>query len=267
VQPFERLRRLARDSSPGNDDGDQWFVSEAADCLAGFADDPAGLVVACRRLLVHHPAAGVLWWLCARVLTAPNPADAAWEACRLFDADPTARRLGERLPFPHDEPVAVLGWPTLAGVALGDRPDLDVVVVPRRVGDNRLRGRLAHAGATPRIVREPELAAARPSHLLIETSATSPSEAVLPAGAGDLVRELMAAGATTVLVAGVGRVLPERLLRALRHSLDTDDPDSGWEVVPVELFQRVAVPDGLRDPSVLARQVDCPVAPELLRIA
>ncbi|HKA94359.1 MAG TPA: hypothetical protein VKE97_11180, partial [Acidimicrobiia bacterium] len=66
MQPFERLRYLARWS----DEDDTALVSEAADCLAGFADDPAGLVVACRRLLSHHPAAGALWWLCARVLAA-----------------------------------------------------------------------------------------------------------------------------------------------------------------------------------------------------
>lgn len=267
MQPFERLRRLARDSGPDNDDGDQWFVSEAADCLAGFAHDPAGLVVACRRLLVHHPAAGVLWWLCSRVLSAPNPSEAAWDACHLIEEDPTARRLGERLPFPHDEPVAVLGWPTLAGAALADRPDLDVVAVPRRVGGGRLRSHLTIAGSDARILPRAEVAAARPSHLLIEASAASPTETVVAAGADELLHQLAANGTVAILVAGVGRVIPERLLSALRRSLDTEDPDRAWDVVPVQRFDRVAGPDGLRDSSALARQVDCPVAPELLRIA
>src|SRR5262249_20502810 len=95
VQPFERLRYLARWS----DEDDSALVSEAADCLAGFADDPAGLVVACRRLLSHHPASGALWWLCARVLAAPDPADAAWEAWQLVNDDRTAHRLAGLPPL------------------------------------------------------------------------------------------------------------------------------------------------------------------------
>ncbi len=110
MQPFERLRYLARWS----DEDDSALVSEAADCLAGFADDPAGLVVACRRLVSHHPASGALWWLCARVLTASEPAEAAWEAWQLVNEDDTTDRLARLLPFPHDEPIAVLGWPELA---------------------------------------------------------------------------------------------------------------------------------------------------------
>jgi hypothetical protein len=167
VQPFERLRRLARDPGPAGDEADQWFVAEAADCLAGFADDPAGLVVACRRLLAHHPTAGVLWWLCSRVLTAPDAADAAWEAARRLDEDRTAERLRDWLPFPHDETIAVLEWPPVTGAALGERTDLDLAVAPRRSGGGRLGSRLRIAGANARLVPEPELMALAPSHLLV----------------------------------------------------------------------------------------------------
>jgi hypothetical protein len=150
VQPFERLRYLARWS----DEDDRGLVSEAADCLAGFADDPAGLVVACRRLVSHHPVSGALWWLCARVLTAPDPADAAWEAWQLVNEDGTADRLSRLLPFPHDEPIAVLGWPDRAGAALAERPDLDVIAIRRRAGDDHRRARLARREASVRIVSE-----------------------------------------------------------------------------------------------------------------
>src|SRR2546423_15670023 len=102
VQPFECLRYLAR----GSDEDDGALVSEAADCLAGFADDPAGLVVACRRLVSHHPASGALWWLCARVLTASEPAEAAWEAWQLINDDGTTDRPAPPPPFPHHPPTA-----------------------------------------------------------------------------------------------------------------------------------------------------------------
>jgi hypothetical protein len=263
VQPFERLRYLARWS--GEDDGA--LVSEAADCLAGFADDPAGLVVACRRLLSYHPSSGALWWLCARVLTAPDPADAAWQAWNLVNEDRTAERLSGLLPFPHDEPIAVLGWPDLAGAALTERPDLDVRVVRRRSGDDHLRVRLARREPTVRVVSEVEIAALGPSHLLVEATAASPTCAVVPDGAPDLLAELASSGTTGWLVAGVGRVLPERLFVSLRHELERDDPGrAACALVDMARFARVAGPTGLDAPDALSRRVDAPVAPELLRL-
>ena len=264
VQPFERLRYLARWS----DEDDGALVSEAADCLAGFADDPAGLVVACRRLLSHHPASGALWWLCSRVLTAPEPAEAAWEAWTLINEDRTATRLSGLLPFPHDDPIAVLGWPDLAGAALAERPDLDVIAVRRRSGDDQLRARLARREHPVRVVNEVELAALEPSYLLVEATAASPTCAVVPDGAADLLGDLAGGGTTGWLVAGVGRLLPERLFASLQRELERDDPDH----VPVALvdagrFARVAGPRGLDAPGELSRRVDAPVAPELLRLS
>ncbi|HEY4398754.1 MAG TPA: hypothetical protein VGO28_13885 [Acidimicrobiia bacterium] len=264
MQPFERLRYLARWS----DEDDSALVSEAADCLAGFADDPAGLVVACRRLVSHHPASGALWWLCARVLTASEPADAAWEAWQLVNEDGTIDRLSRLLPFPHDEPVAVLGWPELAGAALSERPDLDVIAVRRRSGDDHRRARLARREAPVRIVSEVEAAALEPSHVLVEAFAASPRSAVVPEGAAELLATLTATGAVAWLVAGVGRVLPQRLFTALQVELERDHSEhTPVELVEVTRFARVAGPRGLEAPDGLLRRVDCPVAPELLRLA
>jgi hypothetical protein len=262
VQPFERLRYLARWS----DDDDGALVSEAADCLAGFADDPAGLVVACRRLVSHHPASGVLWWLCSRVLSAPDPADAAWQAWQIVNEDRTAARLSGVLPFPHDDPVAVLGWPDLAGTALAERPDLDVIAIRRRSGDDHRRARRARREAPIRIVGDVEAAALEPSHLLVEATAASPTCAVVPEGAGDLLGELAAGGTTAWLVTGAGRLLPERLFASLRHELEGRQSDTPVELVDMARFARIAGPTGLSAPDALARRVDAPVAPELLRL-
>ena len=262
MQPFERLRYLARWS----DEDDSALVSEAADCLAGFADDPAGLVVACRRLLSHHPAAGALWWLCARVLAAPDPADAAWEAWQLVNEDRTSHRLAGLLPFPHDEPIAVLGWPDLAGGALAERPDLDVVSIRRR-GDDHRRARLARREASIRIVGDVEAAALEPSHLLVEAMAAGPRCAVVAGDAADLLDTLAGTGTVAWLVAGVGRVLPERLFAALQAEVERDgDEHTAVDLVDGTRFARVAGPTGLHAPDALPRRVDCPVAPELLRL-
>jgi hypothetical protein len=258
VQPFERLRHLARWSGDGVE-----LVSEAADCLAGFGDDPAGLVVACRRLLAHHPTAGPLWWLCARVLTAPDAAAAAWEAWQRINDDATYERVAELLPFPHDDVVAVLGGPELAGAVAATRPDLDVVAVRRRSGDEHLRARLARADASARTIDEIELVALEPSHVLVESPAADPERAAVPAGTGDLLDTL--GGATPWMVAGVGHVLPARLFAALAPRIEGDDA-TALEIVAADRFARIAGPTGLDRPDTLARRVDCPVAPELLRL-
>ena len=271
MQPFERLRYLARWS----DEYDSALVSESADCLAGFADDPAGLVVACRRLVSHHPVSGALWWLCARVLTASDPAEAAWEAWQLVNEDGTTDRLSRLLPFPHDEPIAVLGWPDLAGAALAERPDLDVIAIRRRSGDDHRRARLARRDAAIRIVSEVDAAALEPSHLLVEALAASPTSAVVPDGTAvvpdgtvDLLDTLAATGTVGWLVAGVGRVLPARLFAAMRAELEREQAEhTPVELVDVTRFGRIAGPTGLANLDALRRRVDCPVAPELLRLS
>jgi hypothetical protein len=104
--PAERLRSITRRSI-----AEHALAAEAASALAGFASEPASLVVACRRVLAHHPANGSLWWVCARILAAPDPASAAREAARLLDGDRTASRLAAALPLlDAGEVVAVHGW-------------------------------------------------------------------------------------------------------------------------------------------------------------
>jgi hypothetical protein len=250
VLPFERLRALARYS--GDDIG---LVVEAADCLADFAVDPTQLVTVCRRLLAHHPSSGALWWLCTQVLTATDPSSAARDAVRSLEHDRTATRLSSLLPFPHDEPIAVLGWPDVTGEALAERPDLDIVVVrtgyrPARAAERRVR-----------VVDEVEAMAASPSHLLVEVPAAGPTTAVVPRGVAALHQSLDAVALW--LVIPVGRLLPARLFDVLAHQSDQDDD---VETIDVALAAQTAGPWGLDVPARLGAHVNCPVAPELLRL-
>jgi hypothetical protein len=260
VQPFERLRYLARWS---DDDGPE-LLSEAADCLAAFGGDPAGLVVACRRLLAHHSSTATLWWLCSQVLAAPAARDAAWAAWQAYTDDETPGRLAAALPFPHDEPVAVLGWPDVVSTGLAERPDLDLVVVRSRSGAEKLSRRLRTAEQPVRVVSESELLALEPSHLLVEASATGGGSALVPFGAGDLAAAARSHGAKVWLVAGLGRALPERLFQSLLAAVG-DDPDR--EIVAADRVDRVVGPTGAEPPAMLTRRMDCTVAPELLRLA
>jgi hypothetical protein len=250
VLPFERLRALARYA--GDDRG---LVLEATDCLADFADDPTQLVTVCRRLLAHHPSNGALWWVCAHVLAGTDPAGGARDAARRLERDRTQNRLASLLPFPHDDAIAVLGWPDTVGAALTERPDLDAVVVRPR------RGRLRPAERRVRVVDEVEVVAASPTHLLVEVLACDPGTAVVPAGTDDLVRSLP--DAALWLVAPTGRLLPARLFEVLAGQLG-DDEDT--ETVALSAAAQVAGPWGLEEPNRLDRRIDCPVAPELLRL-
>src|SRR5438128_1281530 len=127
VTPAERLRAVTRRGV----DEDRLAI-EAAEALAGFAAEPASLVVACRRVLAHHRAHGPLWWVCARILAAPDAGMGAHEASRLLETDRTADRLGATLPLLDEgQVVAVIGWPEAVDLALIER--LDVAAVALRV--------------------------------------------------------------------------------------------------------------------------------------
>jgi hypothetical protein len=255
VLPFERLRYLARYVGD-----DRTLVEEAADCLADFGDDTPQLVTACRRLLAHHPACGSLWWLCARVVGAANPATAASEAMRVVERDRTAGRLASVLPFPHDEPIAVLGWPETAGAALEERPDLDVVVVRPARSDVGMRSRLSRADRQVRMADETEVMALGCTHLIVEALVASPTTALVPEGTANLRWAL--SDAETWLVVPIDRLLPDRMFAVVQENVGED----AGELLTVGEVDKIAGPGGLDPPARFATRVDCPVAPELLRL-
>ena len=253
--PFERLRALARSGSD-----DTGLVVEAAECLTDFSHDTTQLLTVCRRLLAYHPACGPLWWLCARIVAAADPADAARDARRRLESDRTAARLTSALPFPHDEPVAVVGWPEIAGDALTDRPDLDVIAV--RLAGSSVAARVRRVEHGVRVVDETEITALGPTHLLVEVAASSPTTALVPEGVANLLWGL---GSIEVwLVAGVGRVLPPRLFEVL--AAEVQRQELAFETMETQRATRVAGPDAVDAPDRLVTRIDCPVAPELLRL-
>lgn len=267
VHPAERLRAVVRWSGD-----DTELAVEAAAALAAFAEqeDPAGLVVACRRLLAYHPGNGPLWWTCARVLAAPDAVVAARESASLLDADRTGERLGATLPLVDaDRVVAVAGRSPAMDEALRARADLAVVSV--RAGDDDAASRAAAHGApvgddfAHAVVEPHDLSGMPVALLLVGTTALGGGHALVARGVGDA---LDAAGnrPEVWLVGGVGVALPARLIEALR-SASAADPGTGRpiETVSLDRFDRVAGPRGLDTPTEAAARADCPVPPELLR--
>jgi hypothetical protein len=266
MHPIERLRYVARSS--GAPQG--VLVRETAAALGSLGFDAAGLVTACRRVLDRHPSSGPLWWLSARVLTAVDDADdEGWRCAAELAADTTALELAHALP--EDATVCVLGWPELAGEALGRRADVEVLVVDvlDEAGGLVHELRQCDVDAVDVPVSGLGAAVAGADLLLLEASATGRDEFVGVAGSRAAAAVARHAGVPVWLVVGVGRRLPPALFGALRDRLATSEGDEPWErddeIVPVDLVDRVCGVSGPVEPVVGLATADCPVAAELLR--
>ena len=262
VHPIERLRYVAR-AGPADA---RVLVRETASALSGLGSDPAGLVTACRRILERQPAAGALWWLAARVLTAGDPLGEAWRAAEEIDDDPTPRHLADALP--DGATVTIVGWPEQVAEALPRRGDVEVLVIDA-LGEGaglvrRLESSDVDAVDVPEAGAGP--AAAASDVVVIEAVARGGGMLVATVGSYAAAAVGRHAGAEVWAVAGRGRVLPERLWRALAARLDRDEPwESDVEIVPLDLVNVVVGPSGPVTPDDIATRADCPVAPELLK--
>ncbi|HEX6419840.1 MAG TPA: hypothetical protein VFZ77_15170 [Acidimicrobiales bacterium] len=236
MHPIERLRAVAR----AREVDQALLAREAAAVLGSFAGDLPGLVTSCRRLIDRHPAAGALWWACARLLAAGDVRAEARAIERDLRDEPAATALS--LDLPDGAVVAVLPDPA-GGSDLRDdlgawRDDLVVAHGPAAL----------HA-------RRPE-----PRVLLVEAGAAGPGGFLAAEGTAEEMAAARDAGVGVWLVVDVGRRLPGALFEALVARARLPVPASGagvppFEVVPAATAQRLVEP----------RRVDCPVAPELLR--
>ncbi len=250
--PFEALRSLARRRGD-----DATLAADAARALGVLADDPAGLVVACRRVLAHHRSNGSLWWLCAHLLSTADAPVAARKCARELDADQTASRLRDALGLQDEgERLGVVGWPAPVAAALDERFDLDVVAVVDP--DDRSAMRRAEDRATVADAWEfPDLGVRT---LLVVPHAASPTRMVV---ASDVVEVLAEApNAVVWVVIPTGRLLPERLLDAVRDATRGDDTLAMIDYQRVGCVIDWAAVDAVAD---LATRLDCPIPAELLR--
>ena len=255
MQPFERLRAAVRWSSGL----DEWsLLAEAIQCLAGFDHDPAGLVMACRRLLVHHPRSARLWWVCARVATAIDPAEAAWDAWDRLELDATPSRLAEAVGSP-DGSVLTLGWDDTVEAFARSAPLVDLVAL--RTGDDAgLSLALRHSERGARVVDVIGASVLEASTVLVPIEAAGAGRVFVTPDVGRTLADLESS-APRVLLAPLGTVLPEDLVGAY---LRTND-DAVVEVAFDE-FSGAVGPTGMQDARTFPRRRDAPPAPELLRL-
>lgn len=257
---MERLRHLARAGALEHG----VLVQEGAQALAALHHDPAGLLLASRRLLERHPGSGPLWWLCARMLTSDSPAGEGWACAREVDTDATAGHLAQQLPL--DATVVVLGWPEVAAPALAQRGDVRVLVVDARAEGFELVAALRRVDVDAVDVPEAGVAAAVGAADLVVLEAGAAGPEGLLAVAGSLAAAAVAAqvGVPVWAVAGVGRLLPAALWSELVARQRRPEPwSAGQEIVPFNLTEAVVRPEGLV-PLPDPLRPDCLPAPELL---
>ena len=265
VHPIERLRYVARSQGAPA----ELLVEESAMALGPRRAAPDAMVAACRRITDRQLTCGPLWWLCARILCAPEPMREAHLAVEELRADPTARLLAGALP--DGATVVVVGDPDQAYGALSRRGDVRslVVDVDGEVYDVVRHLERADAPATPVPSRAVATAVGDADLVLLEALAVGPGAALVPAGSRAAASVARTADVPVWLVAGAGRLLPGRMWDALRDrwSQGVDPLDAAEEVLDLDLVGRLAGVDGPVEVADGLRRTDCPVAPELFRLA
>jgi hypothetical protein len=266
MHPIERLRYVARASG-----GDQrMLVRETAGALRGLGFDPAGLVVACRRIVERHPTSGPMWWLCASVLASPDPYRCAASLADDLDADPTPDVLVEALP--DGATVCVVGWPDLIGEALLRRGDSVVLAVDSDedgMGSSAFVRRLQRSDVDAEIVPAAGLGAAVLASDVVVVEALAACETELLATPGS--RALASVGYCSEVpvwaVVGRGRCLPVALFEATgQRQADSRAPwDAQAEGVPLGLCSWAVTPHGVLPTVDATLRPECPMSHELLR--
>ena len=218
------------------------LVRESASALSSFADDPKGLLTSCRRLLDRRSDCAPLVWLAARMLTAMDPRSEAMRVMEDLDDDATERALLNGLhSLPAAAGVLAVGELGAYAAALDDRPDL-------------------------RWIEPDDLEAAGSADLVLMTSdCVGPSQALVVAETVSVAEMARGWGTPVWLIAGAGRILPDRMWDLLSARHRPDDPAMrGLAVLDLDRHvTQVVTSSGLRTPADAARRSDCPIVPEL----
>ncbi len=257
MHPIEHLRYVARatGAEPVS------LVVETAEALHGLRSEPAGLVLAARRIVERHPTCAPLWWLCASVLAAGEPFEKARELSTQILADETTDFLIAAMP--EDATVCLVGWNPTALEAIARRGDCRAIIVDSfGTGDSAVNAlerldidvqgvTLEHAGI-----------AVEMSDIVIIDALGCGGTEVLEVGGAHAVAALAFCEKTPAwLVARLGTRLPIELWEAMKlANRDADAPwRSGVDVIPRHLLGRIIGPSGTTE-----FDGECPASTEML---
>lgn len=233
--------------------------------MMSFADDPAGLLTACRRMVGRQPESGVQVSLAARMLTAPSAREAAWNAVEELEEDRTARLLVNTLP--GEATICVVGWPDLIGDHLTRRGDIQVMLAHTDSSSWGAADRFLDMDVQAFDIDPHGMGAAATAAdvTVIEAVATGPEEALVRAGSLAAAAVAKAMGRAVWLAAPAGTVLPQKMWTGLagRYEEKGDPWDLEYETMPIALVTKVFGREGESDPADILTHSSCPIAPEL----
>ena len=243
------------------------LVRETATAIAGLDLDPAGLVVACRRIVERHPTSGPLWWLCASLVTSTDPFREAWSLAKYIEDDATANQVVDLVP--DGVTVTVVGWPDHTGEALIRRGDVTALVVDSHDAGNSLVRRLRRVDVEAEEIDAAGTAGAVAASdlVIVEAVAAGPDGLLCALGSHAAAAVAYCSEVPVWFVVPRGRRLPEPMWKAMLQRLD--DANFAWnaevERVPLAMATAILGPEGLVEPEPAALAAECQVAHELLR--
>jgi len=261
VHPIERLRYVARAGGFNQTD----LTREAADALASLWGEPADLVNACRRMLSHHPLAGTLWVMAAKVLISMDARTAAFDFIKELETDRTSQNIVSSLP--EQATIAVVGWPDLALAEIHKRQDICV-----RVIDAYGEGAGLARALMQRDVRVEEVpltglgqACATSDVVILEASVAGPTSFVAPSGSHAAAVCGMHSEKEVWVAVGHGRSLPKNLFSVVEHALNQENSlEADDELVALADVSHTVGPKDLRESEIPLRE-DCAEMAELMR--
>lgn len=263
MHPIERLRYVAR--ATGADPAT--LVGETAMALRDLQMEPAGLVLACRRIIERHPTVGPLWWLCARLLSSTDPFELAEQLGTEVAHDSTATHLANALA--PDSTLCMVGWSYVGMQVAVQRGDCRVLVVDSHGDGQAAVNALERANVSAEYVDLESAAGAITiaDTVVIEALACGPGEVLCVGGSHAVASIAYCMSRPAWLVAGVGTNLPEVMWSAMKERTfcGRESWQVGVDVVPVELFSSVIGPAGVSTSSPNRFVADCEPMPELLR--
>jgi hypothetical protein len=263
MHPIERLRYVA--NATGADPAT--LVCETAMALRDLRIEPAGLVLACRRIIERHPTVGPLWWLCARLLSSASPFELAEQLATQITQDSTAIHLADALPA--DSTLCLVGWSYTGMQAVVQRGDCRVLVVDSHGDGQSAVNALERADVVAEYVALESAAGAimTADVVVIEALACGPGEALCVGGSHGVASIAYCASRPAWLVAGIGTRLPDLMWSAMKERAlcGRESWEVGTDVVPVEFFATVIGPKGISSASPSAFAAECAAMSELLR--
>lgn len=243
------------------------LATETAEALASFIGDPAGLQIACQRILSRQPTSGPLVWLAANVLADPDSRQSLWQAVDELEADGTDAAL--RYTLPDDSCVVVVGWPEELAGAFRGRHDLRIFVVGDDSYIDRHVDRLIDADYDADVVGWSGVGQVigEATHVLIGAEAVGPDQLISQHGAMAALASAAHWQVPVWCTAPVGSSLPARMYDGLTRRWHESTTDTRWErdheEVPVSLVSTFVTAAGAHEVGARALPTSCPVVPEL----